>query len=362
MEQTVDTLGMLELISRPAFCVKEGIILRVNQAAKGILLEPGSTLDALLATGQQEYAQFEGRSCLYLTLRIAGESLGASVTRMEDVDVFVLEQDSDQAELRTMALAAQELRASLSSVMTTADRLFPSICDAGASPSIHEQTAWINRGLFQMLRTISNMSDADRYCTTAARPESRDVDALFSEIFQQASVLASHTGLSIDYTGLDRPLYCLVEPEWLERAAYNMLSNAMKFTPKGGKIRGVLRREGSMLYLTVLDSGSGIPDNLRSNLFDRYRRSPSLEDGRFGIGLGMVLIRAAASAHGGTVLIEQPKEGGTRITMSMQIRRSLGGQLKSPILRVDYAGERDHSLIELSEVLPSALYDSEQFY
>lgn len=70
----------------------------------------------------------------------------------------------------------------------------------------------------------------------------------------------------------------------------------------------------------------------------------------------MVLIRSAATAHGGTILIEQPKEQGMRITMTMEIRQSRNSSLRSPALHVDYAGEWDHSLIELSESLPVSLY------
>ena len=360
MEQMGDTMGMLDLMIRPAFCVRDGVIVRVNQAAKGYLLEAGGELAPLLATGQQEYAEFSG-SCLYLTLTIAGEKFGASVTRMEGFDVFVLEEEADRAELRTMALAAQELRASLSSVMTTVDRLFPMISQ-NETPAMQEQTAWINRGLFQMLRVISNMSDADRYCGAAPRLEARDVSALLSEIFQQATDLAAYAGISVEYTGLSAPVYCQVDPEKLERAVFNILSNAMKFTPRGGRIQATLSRRGSMLYLTVQDNGSGIPEHMRSSVFSRFRRNPSLEDGRFGIGLGMVLIRAAATAHGGTVLIEQPKDGGTRITMTLDIRKPGGTRLKSPTLRVDYAGERDHGLIELSEVLLHTLYENERFF
>jgi len=73
----------------------------------------------------------------------------------------------------------------------------------------------------------------------------------------------------------------------------------------------------------------------------------------------MVLIRNAAAAHGGTVLIDQPEGSGTRVTMTLAVRQNTGTQLRSPVLRVDYAGERDHCLLELSETLPAHLYETE---
>ena len=130
----------------------------------------------------------------------------------------------------------------------------------------------------------------------------------------------------------------------------------MKFTPKGGKISAKLIRRHDRLYLTVQDTGSGIPENQRSNVYTRFLRHPGLDDNRQGIGLGMVLIRSAATAHGGTVLIEHPKDNGLRLTMTLEIRQNRDGTVRSPGLRVDYAGEWDHSLIELSESLPASAY------
>ncbi len=82
-----------------------------------------------------------------------------------------------------------------------------------------------------------------------------------------------------------------------------------------------------------------------------------MEDGRYGIGLGLVLIRAAAALHGGTVLVDHPAGTGTRITMTLAIRPVTGKELRSPMLKVDYAGERDHGLLELADILPVTLYD-----
>ena len=115
-----------------------------------------------------------------------------------------------------------------------------------------------------------------------------------------------------------------------------------------------------MLFLTVQDSGSGIAGEIRGNVHTRFLRQPGLEDSRFGIGLGMVMIRSAAAAHGGTVLIDHPQGCGTRITMSMAIRQDTDSMVRSSMLQIDYAGDRDHALIELSNVLPSTPYSAKK--
>ena len=127
MEEKKDTLGMLDLVIRPGFCVKENQIIKVNQAAESLFITPGTDVRPLLLTGSEEYAAFTG-GCLYLTLSLSSHSCGASVTRVDDIDVFLLEQESDNGELRSMALAARELREPLTNVMITADSLFPLRC------------------------------------------------------------------------------------------------------------------------------------------------------------------------------------------------------------------------------------------
>lgn len=355
MEQHQDTMAMLDLITRPAFCVKDGVILRVNKAAELMAIETGSSVLQLLATGHTEYEAFT-EGCLYLTLQLNSAELGASVVSMDGFHVIIIEDENDQAELKAMALAAQTLREPLSSVMTMANAL-RSVVEGTEDPSATDQMARLNRGLFQMLRILGNMSDAERYRTNVLpRLETLDITALMGELFEKLSFMTEQAGVTLIFENLQSSLYCLVDTEKLERAVYNIFSNALKFTPKGGTINAKLVRRLDRLYLTIQDSGSGIPENQRSSVYTRFLRHPGLDDSRQGIGLGMVLIRSAATAHGGTVLIEHPKDNGLRLTMTLAIRQSRDGMVRSPSLRVDYAGEWDHSLIELSESLPASVY------
>lgn len=352
MEAKKDRFGMLDLMIRPGFCVKENNIVQVNSAAEALLLTPGTDIRTLLLTGKEEYETFES-GCLYLKLNLSSKGCGASVTKMDGYDVFVLDQETDDGELRAMALAARELREPLTSVMISADRLLP-LADSEAK----DHAARLNRGLHQLLRIIGNMSDAG-HCVSVSRQETRNLREIFAEIFEKAQTLVEHTGIRLHYQGLSEEVFGLADAEQLERAVLNILSNAVKFTPKDGSIDASLTRHGRMLRLSVLDSGSGIAENVRSSIFHRYLRQPGIEDSRYGIGLGMVMIRSAAANHDGTVLIDQPDGKGTRITMTLAIRQSTEGVLRSPVMRVDYAGERDHGLIELADCLPIDAYKKE---
>lgn len=356
MNQITDAMDMVEHLRQLAFCVQDGTIVKVNSAAANRMIEPGTPVEPLLKTGLEEYRDFSD-GCLYLTLNVCDQELGFSVCRKHGFDLFQLEQDCESCELQSLALAARELREPLASIMISADHLFPAESD---DPATNTQIARINQGLFQMLRLISNMSDAGRYASSGAvSMETKNISTLLDEIFTKASALVEHTGIRLEYTGIADAIYGLVNAELLERAVLNIISNALKFTPKDGTIQSKLLRRGNKLYLSILDNGSGIPESTRSNLFSRHTREPGLEDGRFGVGLGFVIIRSAAQQHGGTVLVDQPAGCGTRVTLTLSIRPGSTDQVRSPILRVDYAGERDHGLLELSDVLPTELYSNQ---
>lgn len=352
MEQSHDLSGMLDLMIRPAFAVTDGIIQYCNQAAQQCMLCTGIPVDTLLKTGCEEYAALSS-GCLYLSLQVEGHSFGASVTKLQGFDVFVLDQEDATPQLQAMALAARELREPLANMVIAADRLNP-------SDSNKQELQLLEKSLYHMLRLVGNMSDAARYAQQRnPHQELRDITAVIGDVFEKAAILAAEAGITLHFTNYPQSIVCLTDAEQLERAIYNMLSNAIKFSDAGSAVEASLTRRGDKLLLTVSDSGRGIPRDLMGSVFSRHLRQPAVEEGRYGIGLGMFLIRSAASAHGGTVLIENGTEKGTRLTMTLAIRKDLRGNLGSPKLRVDYAGEMDHGLIELADILPPKAFAKE---
>lgn len=360
MEEQNNKYTMLDLMLRPAFCVEGSIISHVNQAASRYMLTQGTDIQSLISTGAQEYSEFND-GCLYLTLEIAEESIGVSVVRTNGMDIFMLEQQEEQAELRAMALAAKELREPLAGVLTVTDRLFPLVAKDD-NPKAQVQAAQVNRRLFQMLRIVSNMSDALTYSQhPLPRMEYLEIRSFFEEIMAKSQNLLEQGALTLHYNGLHENVYTLANSERLERAAYNLLSNAAKYSSAGSVIEVRLTRRDNRLYLSVSDQGSGIDNASIGSIYTRFQRESSLEDVRNGIGLGMILVRTTAALHGGALLIDHPNEIGTRTTMTIEIRHSKN-IVHSPAFRIDYAGEWDHALLELSDCLPSDLYRVENIH
>ena len=352
MDTQTNRIGMLDMIPNPGFCVKNQQIIQVNQAAQAMCITEGTDVPSLLITGQEEYLDCSWKG-MALSLSIHGHIHSATVVRTEDADIFLLEPEQNQEQFRAFSLAAMELRGQLDNIMLNADSLISMVTQEDENNACANR---MNQSMFRLMRTICNMSDVGRF-TSVCHNQMHNVCNLYKELFQKAQGLAEHAGIALDCQIPAEDIWCLIDAEQLERAFWNLISNAMKFTPKGGKIQVSLTRRGRMLLLSIEDNGGGIREDIRSTLFKRYLRQPGIEDSRFGLGLGMVLIHAAANHHGGSVFVDQPGSAGTRVTMTLTIHQT-NDSLRSPVLQPDYAGGWDHSLLELSDCLPAALYQS----
>ncbi|WP_170110308.1 hybrid sensor histidine kinase/response regulator transcription factor [Flavilitoribacter nigricans] len=123
----------------------------------------------------------------------------------------------------------------------------------------------------------------------------------------------------IDYrfhTELEEEAHFLIDRKRLEKIINNLLSNALKFTPNGGKIRMSLTRENAQLLIDVQDSGRGIPPEDMAHLFDRYfqtRRDDIATEG--GTGIGLALSRELALLMEGDLTVESEWGAGARFSL-----------------------------------------------
>lgn len=357
MEHSNKNADMLEKLIHPAFTVTDGKITQANQAAiqRGIQLNTAVT--DLITIGSEEYQQFtDGKLCI--TLSVQDIPYQTTVSICADAHLFCLTSDYENPELRAFALAAQQLRGPLGNAMISAEQLMPNNA-LQEDTNAKEQLAQLNRSLHQLLRTISNMSDAASYTNHQANlQKTYDLCGIFAEILEKASSLASQANRTLNYSIPNHSVYGLADAEKLERAILNLISNAIKYTPAGDAVNATLRHSGNKLFFTLQDGCSGTDSQVKSNIFDRFLREPGLDDSRSGIGLGMSIVRSVAAAHGGTVLVEQPENEGARLTMTIAINQTNSNSIRTPVmLPVDYAGGRDHCLLELSDVLPASLYE-----
>jgi PAS domain S-box-containing protein len=93
----------------------------------------------------------------------------------------------------------------------------------------------------------------------------------------------------------------------LQQVVWNLVSNAVKFTPKGGRVQVILERVNSHVEIAVSDTGQGIPSRFLPHVFERFQQGASGPDREHGgLGLGLAIVRHIVELHGGTVFVESP--------------------------------------------------------
>ena len=102
----------------------------------------------------------------------------------------------------------------------------------------------------------------------------------------------------------------------LEKVAANLLDNAVKYTPAGGRVEVSASREGDRAVLRVSDTGMGIPADEQPRIWDRLFRGDQSRAER-GLGLGLSLVKAVVEAHGGAVSVESQLGHGSTFTVSL---------------------------------------------
>ncbi len=107
----------------------------------------------------------------------------------------------------------------------------------------------------------------------------------------------------------------------LQQVVWNLLTNAVKFTPEGGTVAVVLERAGSHVEITVADSGQGIPAEFLPYVFDRFRQADAtIRRKHSGLGIGLAIVKQLVDLHGGTVWAQSEGDGqGTRFVVSLPL-------------------------------------------
>ena len=147
----------------------------------------------------------------------------------------------------------------------------------------------------------------------AVHPEPSDVAALINQLVAAWQPAAERAGLVL--TGkAPASLVADVDPVAYERIASNLVSNAVKYTPSGGRVEVELTDDAGGVRLAVRDTGPGISDELSQRLFGRFERAPETRR-QVGTGLGLALVRELAEAHGGTVTAARREPTGTELVV-----------------------------------------------
>jgi len=119
------------------------------------------------------------------------------------------------------------------------------------------------------------------------------------------------------------------DAEKCQRIVLNLLSNAFKFTPPGGRVGLSLERQGGSAVLQVRDNGPGVPPVMREAVFERFRQAEGNASRRFGgTGLGLAIVKEFAQLHGGNVTLEEAPGGGALFTVALPLTAPEGADVR----------------------------------
>jgi signal transduction histidine kinase/CheY-like chemotaxis protein len=206
-----------------------------------------------------------------------------------------------------LAMLSHELRTPLNAIAGWTHLLK---LDAANPRKVLECVEVIERNTKIQTRLISDLLDMSRITSGKMRLELMriDVPSAVAAAVESALPVAESKGLRIrsSIEALDGSF--VGDPGRFSQIVDNLLSNALKFTPRGGAIDVTLQQLGERLELRIADTGEGIPAEFLPHLFDRFRQGDSSAARRFGgLGLGLALVKQLTELHGGTV--EAKSEG-----------------------------------------------------
>jgi two-component system, OmpR family, heavy metal sensor histidine kinase CusS len=148
------------------------------------------------------------------------------------------------------------------------------------------------------------------------------LEMLVRQAAEPMGELASASGLTLTVAKLSA---CRVagDPDGLRRLLFNLLDNAIKYTPEGGRVEVQCECQDGSAELTVTDTGIGIPSEHIPHIFERfYRVDPARSREAGGTGLGLSICRVIAESHGGTIRLESTEGTGTKVVVTLPVMRS----------------------------------------
>lgn len=122
---------------------------------------------------------------------------------------------------------------------------------------------------------------------------------------------------------------CSSTPTKLGKVIVNLLSNAMKFTPSGGKIDVDIQVVGQMLRIRVIDTGCGVPDDEKTHVFERFYQGANNKGGESGSGIGLSLVKEYIRLHEGDVWVQDTPGGGATFSIDIPVKTGVAAQATS---------------------------------
>ena len=246
--------------------------------------------------------------------------------------------DANRAKDVFLATLSHELRTPLTPVVGWIKLLRSGTLD---EKSVSQALDAIERNAWLQSRLIDDLLDTSRIATGKLHfdPKPTDLNASVKAAVDTVRTSAAARNIDLSMNLWPSSLVVMAEPVRLQQIAWNLVSNAIKFTDPGGKVRVITKVEETQALLSVVDSGIGIAPEFLPHVFDRFRQADGSTSRRHGgLGLGLAIADALAKMHGAH--LEAHSEGdGKGSTFTLRIELAPIGKVVS-----ETVDKRVHSL------------------
>lgn len=313
----------------PVFYTQDGQIQYSNTAAAA--LEPawtaGTEIPPALSMTPDEEGVF---SCV-----LAGREFQAAVTRAGEGELLVLRPAVKAPVGSALTALPIQLRELINNIQAVTRLLAPLVGEDGQE-NAKRHMAVLNQSFYRLLRLARHLELAERVTreSTTLRGQALDLAAVCREVAYGAAKLAQQAGVTFQESVPGGIVPSLGDKELLEVMLLELISNAVKAAGRGGNAGLRLSSNASSVLITVWDDGPGVSQAELTAITDGA--SPdSLPKPGTGLRLGLPIARCIAEAHGGALLMENQRERGLKVTVSLPLRKPGKGSLRTPYVRAE---------------------------
>jgi signal transduction histidine kinase/ActR/RegA family two-component response regulator len=257
-----------------------------------------------------------------------------------------------------LATVSHELRTPLNAILGWSDMLCSGILPEPRRAAAAEA---IFHNAQRQARLIDELLDMARIMSGKLRLERTRVDArdIVHGALETVLPAAEAKGITIG-TDLDPAVGAFHgDPSRLQQVLWNLLANAVKFTPEGGAVNVRVGRRGTTGEIVVADSGSGISRDFLPSVFEPFRQADGSATRMYdGLGLGLAIVKQLVEAHGGTISVDSAGEGkGATFTVRLPLAHEVR-HLRQPPTPDPERESEPHSLLGLSVLVVDDDMDS----
>jgi signal transduction histidine kinase len=234
-------------------------------------------------------------------------------------------QELDKAKMRFFANVSHELRTPLTLILGPLEQmLYDAVCEE-KRPILKAMETNSHR-LLRQVNAILDFAKLDAGKLVCEYQEG-NIGAILSELLNASIPFAQQKRIELQTEGLKSIPSTLIDNEKMETVAANILSNALKFTPEGGKITVRAGSDKEIIWFEIEDTGIGIPEEKLSSIFDRFLQvEDSHNQPSGGTGLGLAMVKELTQLHGGTISVRSEYTKGAMFRVEIP---------KKPILQPD---------------------------